>query len=294
VGFIVQHSTLSDDRRSILSVRRLAVLGAALLVGVAVVAPNAGAAKDSGAKSSTIYSSIPNPLKGNQPSLGFEATQTVQHGDDVTFRAGGRHLTSVSIGQSSWGCESGSWNGHDCIMTPGATFSVPITLTLYGAASGGHPGDVIATTTRTFAIAYRPSASTRCTGDNAGKWWDSSLKQCFNGYATTVTFPFDNLVVPDSIVWGVSYNTSTAGPSPLGDTPCRAGSGGCGYDSLNVLTVEAPIYGSSDATPFVDSGSAGTYCDGGSTGVFRHVTAAGDNPDCWGGYVPSAAFKAAA
>ncbi|HET7902532.1 MAG TPA: hypothetical protein VFL59_15220 [Candidatus Nanopelagicales bacterium] len=291
----MQHSTLSDERRSFgPSVRRLVVLGTGLLVGVALVAPNAGAAKDSGApKSSTIYSSIPNPLKGNQPSVGFEATQTAELGDDVVFRAGGRRLTSVTVGLSSWGCGSGSWYGKDCVTTPGATFAVPITLTLYRVGSGATPGTVIASTTQTFAIPYRPSASARCTGDQAGKWWDSSLKACFNGYATTVTFPFDNLVVPDTLVWGVSYNTSTAGPHPIGDADCRASSGGCGYDSLNVLTVAAPFYGESDVTPFVDSRSADSYCDGGPTDVFRHVDDTAAARDCWAGYVPSVAFKAA-
>lgn len=270
--------------------RRLAFVGVVALVGVALAAPPAGAAKDSGAqKTSTIYSSIPNPLKGNAPSMAFEATSTSQFGDDATFRTGGRRLTSVTVGLSSWGCESGSWVSGDCVTTAGATFAVPMTLTLYAVGANDEPGAVLASTTQTFAVPYRPSSSARCSD---GRWWDSSLKACFNGFATTVTFAFDNLVVPDRLIWGVAYNTTHYGAQPIGEAAaCYATSGGCGYDSLNVLTSETTTYGSTTGYAYLDSDWAGAYCDGGTTGTFRL-----DSPgysDCWTGYTPAVAFKAA-
>lgn len=273
------------------SARRLAFVGVVALVGVALAAPPAGAAKDSSAqKTSLIYSSIPNPLKGNAPSMAFEATSTTQFGDDATFRSGGRRLTAVTVGLSSWGCESGSWTTGDCVTTAGSTFSVPMTLTLYQVGAGGEPGDVIASTTQTFAVPYRPSSSPKCTG---GRWYDSSLKDCFNGFATTVTFAFANLPVPDSLIWGIAYNTTHYGNAPIGESAaCFTSSGGCGYDSLNVLTSESTIFGETSGMAYLDSDWAGAYCDGGATGTFRLDSPGYDT--CWTGYTPAVAFKAAA
>src|SRR6185295_20287309 len=95
----------------------------ALLLVIVAAAP---------AFSQAIYNNIPNPLPGNLSSWGFEATGTSEFGDRVTFAAATpRNLTTVTVTMSSWGCQTGTWNGSNCATTPGATFSHPITLNIY-------------------------------------------------------------------------------------------------------------------------------------------------------------------
>ena len=246
---------------------------ATVVFGIATLALGSSPAVAKGGQS-VIYNSTVTPLKGNMRSLGFEATSTSEFGDEITFAAGtNRQLTNVVVTMSSWGCVTGSWHTLDCATPAGATFNEEMTLNIYEpAATLGAP---VAHATQTFAIPYRPSASARCTGANAGKWWDPSLKACFNGLATNVTFSFSGYTAPETIVYGIAYNTSHYGEPPIGDNPdpaCPAG--GCGYDSLNVALSEvAPTVGTdvSTADAYLDSTWGGAYCDGGteSTGSFR-------------------------
>ncbi len=133
----------------------------------------------------------------------------------------------------------------------------------------------------------------RCTG---GRWYDEASKTCFKGLQTFVTFDFNkqHVTLPDTVVYGVAYNTSHYGYSPIGESAaCYTSSGGCGYDSLNVglgTTVKLSAKPNPD-TAFLYSTWAGSYCDNGAAGVgsFRL-----DSPTsaCWGGYVPAVRFTA--
>jgi hypothetical protein len=41
--------------------------------------------------------------------------------------------------------------------------------------------------------------------------------------------------LPDTVVYGIAYNTSHYGPNPIGEADaCYTSSGGCPYDSLNI------------------------------------------------------------
>jgi len=44
------------------------------------------------------------------------------------------------------------------------------------------------------------------------------LKTCFNGLANDVTFNFAGVTVPSTVVYGIAYNTSHYGYSPIGET----------------------------------------------------------------------------
>jgi hypothetical protein len=273
-----------------------------VMFGIATLAlgSSPAVAKGGGGQSSVIYNSTVSPLKGNMVSQAFEATSTSEFGDGITFASGtNRQLTNVVVTMSSWGCVTGSWHTSDCVTPAGDTFNEEITLNIYDPEELAVP---IAHATQTFAIPYRPSASPRCTGDptqggHAGKWWDPSLKACFNGMATNVTFSFSGITVPDAIVYGIAYNTTHYGSDPIEDSSgCPAG--GCGYDSLNVALSEvAPTVGTdvSTADAYLDSTWGGAYCDGGtSTGSFRL------DAGCWSSstppypyyYTPAVQFKA--
>ncbi len=74
-----------------------------------------------------------------------------------------------------------------------------------------------------------------CTAGNAGKWYDGTA--CVNGKAANITFDFSsqNLTLPDTVVYGISYNTTSYGPSPIGTgASCYSTAAGCPYDSLNI------------------------------------------------------------
>jgi hypothetical protein len=183
---------------------------------------------------------------------------------------------------SSWGCQSGAWFSADCVTTPGATFSVPITLNIYNAGSPT-PGAVIASTTQTFAIPYRPSTdSINCTG---GRWYDAGSATCFNGLAHNITFDLSslNVLLPNSAVVGIVYDTTSYGPNPIGTgAACFSTSAGCPYDSLNVALSSSVATGSKPypQTLYWNNFYASNYCDGGlaGTGSFRL-----DSPTsaCW-------------
>ena len=223
-----------------LPMRRLtSLLAASALVATFAVAavPTAALAADG----TTAYNSVPIVLPGNVPSVGFEATQTSGFGDSVVLATGTDRIgASADVVLSSWGCETGSWNGANCATTAGATFAHALTFSVYAASSaGGAPtGAALASWTQTFTIPFRPSAdAVNCVGTNAGKWYSTAAATCFNGFATKVTFDLSTnpTVLPDNLVWTVAYNTTHYGASPIGESAaCYSSSGGCGYDSLNV------------------------------------------------------------
>jgi hypothetical protein len=231
-------------------------------------------------------------VPGNVPSQPFQAQQTSEFGDRVELAGTARLLTGITVEMSSWACQSGNWNTNTCVTTPGATFNHDVTVTLYNVDHDtGALGAVIVTRTQTFAIPYRPSASASCTGGDAGKWFDGT--GCNNGYATPITFTFDGTVVlPDELVWGISYNTSNYGPNPIGTQPCSSTTEGCPYDALNVgLSQEASTTVGTDVDPtgtYFNTVTAAWYCDGGTggTGTFR------SDSGCWDGYRPMARIEA--
>jgi hypothetical protein len=254
---------------------RTILIGFAAVMAAATVGTSpawAGPGSSSGGSAKSGYNAIPSKVTGNVPSTGFEATATTEFGDEVTLGGSARTLKSMSVLMSSWGCESGSWQAS-CTTTPGATFTVPLTFTVY-ADDGGTAGAALASSTQSVAIAYRPSASAQCTGANAGKWYSSKDRTCYSGYPQLVTMTFPAVTLPTSVFWAVAYNTTHYGASPVGEgAGCFSEDGGCGYDSLNV----------GDKT-FANSPYAGTDVDEDS--VFRN----GAMESGWAGYRPLGAL----
>jgi hypothetical protein len=244
-----------------------------------------------------IYDSTVTPLPGNLPSEGAEAFAFNEFGDGITFAGIARGLTSVTVTLSSFACQSGNWFSGNCVTTPGATFTHPITLNIYNAGNP-LPGSQIASRTQTFTVPYRPSAdNVNCTGADAGKWFEAASGQCFNGLAVNVTFDFSslNVLLPDSVVYGLVYNTTHYGPNPIGESAaCVGTTAGCPYDALNIALAPVVTVGTKPFfnTLYQNSPLGVMYCDGGlaGTAVFRL-----DSPTnaCWAGFIPAARFTAA-
>ncbi len=242
-----------------------------------------------------IYNVIPNPLAGNYPSQAFQAQQASEVGDRVTFAAGWRRLSKVTVTMSSWGCETGHWT-LGCTTTPGATFSHPITVNVYNVGPGNSVGSLITTLTTTQVIPYRPSSDFANCGD--ARWYDSAANLCYNGKAANITFDFSsqNVVLPNQVIVGIAYNTSNWGYAPIGTQPCDLTVQGCAYDSLNVALVNPAITLTAGSNPSPDDAYFNSfygfnYCDGGAggSGTFRLDPGAG----CWTGFKPSVKVEAA-
>lgn len=229
------------------------------LVAAAAAASLALAASAGAVTSSVIYDATPSPLPGNIASLGFQATQTAEFGDEVVFTGTNRRLTSVTVTMSDWAL-------HSTYPTmPAAGWTHPITLNLYNTntADPTLPGTLITSRTQTFSIPWRPEADPTCAGGTA---WRASDNLCYNGLAFNITFDLDT-VVPDRIVYGIAYNTNTWGYAPIG-APGP-------YESLNVGVPTGQLATSgSDVSPdqvFWNTKTAAWYSDGGlgGTGTFR-------------------------
>lgn len=224
------------------------------------------------ASADVIYNSIPAPLPGNYTSLGYQATSTQEFGELIKFAPGGaRNLTTVTLGMSDWAKHS------DYQSMSAAGYNVPLTLNLYSVGAGNSVGGVIATRTIDSLVPWRPEASAGCTG---GAWMDGN-GDCFNGKAFTVAFDFGGVVVPDSVIYGLAFNTQTHGYSPTG----VAGP----VDSLNFGLTAAATVGSNPLPDIAywNTSFAGFYSDNGAggTGTFRQDTG-------WGGSIGAATFEA--
>lgn len=194
----------------------------------------------------TIYDSIPSALASTYPSEGFQATQSAEFGDQITLGGTNRDLSTVEVVLVDWACESGHWTGTPaiCMTTPGATFTHPMTMNIYNVntVDPTKPGTLIGTRTQTVTVPFRPSSdATNCSGSNPSQqWWDGT--KCNYGLAFTTTWDFSslNLVLPDSVIVTITYNTTTYGPSPIGGTDSP-------YDSLNIgVTNVPPTVGTED------------------------------------------------
>jgi hypothetical protein len=202
----------------------------------------------------------------------------------------GARLKTISVVMSSWGCENGTWNNDNCITTPGAAFSLPITMNVYAVTGypSGTPGvgQLLASKTKTYLIPYRPSKNdTICTGQNLGAFLGKVDKECDNGLSVEISdsFVLPKVILPAQIIVSVAYNTSDSGYNPVGENqPCFGSSGGCGYDSLNVSADGNGGFVGGNVDPngvFVNFGNPEFYCAGNGSGFQL------DTP-CWTGFHP--------
>jgi hypothetical protein len=242
------------------------------------------------------YDSIPPTLPGNVSGVGFEALAVSEFGDQVGLATTGRRaLRAMRVVMTSGACQTRDPQTLRCVTTPGATFPVPITGNIYAVDDSGTvpaPGALLATVTRTFDIPYRPSQDdVRCTGGQAGGWFDPASGRCFPAIALTIRFDFPAGVrLPDQVIWTLAFNTTNHGYDPVGVQPCNATPAGCGYDSLNAGVQTFPGQPSTGTVfdpnaAYINSTNATTYCDPGPLGVLRFTTSA---TDCFAGFLPLA------
>jgi len=164
------------------------------------------------ASAEVIYNSIPDIQPESSPSLGFQATQTAEFGDYIQFDGVGRTLIAVDVMLNSWSCQEGNWFNHDCSNpnSESTGYDHPITLAIYNVDSDGVVGGEITNVTQSIHVPWRPASDPLC--PNGGY----SSTTCNNGYNFIASFSIPNVIVPDSIAYGVSFNTQTWGAEPIG------------------------------------------------------------------------------
>ena len=210
-----------------------------------------------------IYNSIPSTLAANYTSQPYQAQQVSEFGDRISFGGSARQLSSASVTMSMWGRYE-DWNvGGQYYGTgayAGAGYTQSFTFNIYAAGTGSTPGALLGTVTQDKYIQYRPTV------------WASA-----NGIAQNITFDLSGLAItlPESIVWGLAFNTQNFGTSPTGvNGP---------YNQLNVCYNQSSSYapanggvtvGSTDLlTKFINAatnvnGQYGSYYSPSTVGTF--------------------------
>ena len=221
---------------------------------MAVTACNAAAFAE------VIYNSIPaGTLAANYTSQPYQAQQVSEFGDRVGFGGSARQLTAASITMSMW-ARYEDWNtGGQYYGTgayAGAGYTQSYTFNIYDAGgTGSTPGVLLGTVTQDKYIQYRP--------DN----WASA-----NGIAQTITFNLAGLgiTLPESIVWGLAFNTQSYGYPPTGVVGP--------YNMLNVCFNQSSAWAPADGgvtvgstdllTKFINSTNPAQYGSLGTVGTF--------------------------
>lgn len=221
------------------------------------------------AQAALVYSNLPATTPPNVPSLGYQATSTSEFGDHVQLAAGGRGLNTVTVMMSSWALAS-DYGSSD----PG--FEHDLSFSLYNYTGDAAAGSLIAAKTITTVVPWRPAADPTCPG---GTGWRAGDGNCYNGYAFNVVFDFsaDGIVLPDELVFGLSFNAQSYGDNPTGTQG--------GFNSLNFgLVAAAPSVGTDvDPDSVFWNTSHQPFLTSGTAGVFGADSA-------WAGYVPAVAI----
>ena len=121
-------------------------------------------------------------------------------------------------------------------------------LDIFNANPDGTVGTKLTSATTTTFVPWQPEQKNSGCMDPIA--YRAPNGTCYEGKVLTVPFSFNNVPLPNKVIFGVTYNTSTQGPNPIG-TPGA-------YDSLNVgYTSTAPSVGS-NPTPLISYLDLGT------------------------------------
>jgi len=226
------------------------------------------------AQTMPIYNDIPAPLPPSLSSQSFEALpyHYSEFGNEISFVGSNRRLTSVTVTMVTLGYLS-KYNSSGN-MNP-AGWIEDITLKLYSEDTSvvpPAPGSVIASVTQSFPIPWRPEPDPTC----GGTLWKATNGNCYNGMAFNITFDFSSLpalTLPSQLIFGIAYNTQSAGYLPKGIVGP--------YNDLNVGVNNGLVYPTnmvgtnlSKPSAYLYSTNSQAYADNGAGGInkFRYDT----------------------
>lgn len=167
----------------------------------------------------------------NPVSLGYAATSSTQFGSQIALAGeGGIVSPQVEVLLSVWTCEHGEWNAGCETNTLFGHFAAPLTLNVYAVGSENSVGALLATTTETFNLPYRPTSDPTCTDPTKFRASDGS---CNHGLPTPVTFDLAGSL-PHKVIVAVEFtpsgptdslNVALEGPATIGSNPTEAAEG---------------------------------------------------------------------
>lgn len=155
----------------------------------------------------------------NYPSWGMEAHNFSEFGNRVMISSGVRDLSSVDFTLSSHGMSETESNVTWCAVNPDNCtdegFIYPITANVYDNTLTN-----IASTTQDVFVPWRPAGNPECgtAADGRKGWMTNGVCHDLSAIAFNASFDFSaqNITLPDDVVFGIAYNTTTKGYSPTG------------------------------------------------------------------------------
>jgi hypothetical protein len=222
---------------------------------------------------STVYDNTPTNQHENLPSLGFAATASTEFGSLIDLTGTNRSNAKVTVDMSVWSCQTGGWSTGDCATTPGATFTVPVTLNVYSVSAGDEPGGRIRSVTTTQTLSYRPSGNCELEGvPNSGFTNSANGGKCEHGSLEPISFDLSGSVLPDEVIVSVAFDPAES----------------AGTEALNVALTGPPSVG---ADPIEGEGIYSANTNGGgeienTNGLFRLVE------EDWSEYEPAVRVEA--
>jgi hypothetical protein len=155
-------------------------LAAAALALAAFAAP-AGA--------EVVYDNAPTVAAAEVPSLGFEQTGTAELGSLVRLAGAARVDPQIRVGAVVGACGEGTLESG--CTTPGATFPLPATLSVYAVGADGAPAQLLARQTQSFELGYE-------------------------GLLQPLAFSLPGLTLPGEAILSVAFDTRSSGYEPTG------------------------------------------------------------------------------
>ena len=154
------------------------------------------------ASADVIYTNIPVELDPtgyySQP---YQAESLAEFGDRINFGGDDRLLTSVTAWMDSYAGASDWTNyGGNTVVGGVAGYMHDFTFNIYEAGSGSLPGALLGSVTQSQFVRYE-------TGGALGGL-----------FAMTFDLSGLSLLAPDSIVYGLAFNTETYGANPTGSS----------------------------------------------------------------------------
>ena len=169
---------------------RRARLAAAVFAGaITVMASAAGTA--SAAPTKVVYSNlntVPATVNGKRNEDTYSAAPfEFPFGGMVEFTHRPGTIKGLTAQVDSFTCEHGQYNLENCYTGhPTKKFSYGLTAKIYEVGAGNEPGALVASSTESFKIPYRPTTNVSCPATGEGKGFGANCD--VGGYLATVRF----------------------------------------------------------------------------------------------------------
>jgi hypothetical protein len=136
-----------------------------------------------------VYDNAPTVAAAEVPSLGFEQTGTAELGSLVRLAGAARVDPQIRVDAVVRACGEGTLESG--CTTPGATFPLPATLSVYAVGADGAPAQLLARQTQTFELGYE-------------------------GLLQPLAFSLPGSTLPAEAILSVAFDTRSSGYEPTG------------------------------------------------------------------------------